>query len=146
MRMGAHTDYGVVTVLYADPVPGLEIVGPSGDWHPVTPERGALVLNLGDLLAEWTNDRWRSTIHRVVPPPADETAQARRRSVAFFLDADYDATIECLPTCCDETVPPRYPPVRAGEHLIAKLMGPRTFVPTTSTVNTAGDRLGALDR
>lgn len=141
MRMGAHTDYGVVTVLHVDRVPGLEIVGPDGDWHPVAPAPNALVLNLGDLLAEWTNDHWRSTIHRVVPPPPDAAGSARRRSVAFFFDADYDATVECLPTCCSTERPARYPPVRAGDHLMAKIMGPRTFAPTTTTVNTAGDRL-----
>ena len=69
MRLGAHTDYGIVTVLYADPVPGLQIVGPDGRWHDVVPEPGALLINLGDITAQWTNDRWRSTIHRVAPPP-----------------------------------------------------------------------------
>ncbi len=77
-RMGAHTDYGVVTVLWADRTPGLEILldgdadaagTPGGIWRPVVPEPGALLVNLGDLTAEWTNDRWRSTLHRVVPPP-----------------------------------------------------------------------------
>ena len=67
-RMGAHTDYGVVTVLWADRTPGLEILGDDGAWHGVVPEPGALLVNLGDLTAEWTNDRWRSTLHRVVPP------------------------------------------------------------------------------
>jgi isopenicillin N synthase-like dioxygenase len=141
MRMGAHTDYGVVTVLYADPVPGLEIVAPDGSWHPVTPSPGALVLNLGDLLAEWTNDRWRSTIHRVVPPPLDSSGGSRRRSVAFFFDANYDAVVECLATCCADDRPARYPPVVAGEHLMAKILGPRRLEPTTATLDTAADRL-----
>jgi isopenicillin N synthase-like dioxygenase len=143
MRMGPHTDYGVVTVLYADPVPGLEIVGPDGDWCPVLPAPGALVLNLGDLLAEWTNDHWRSTIHRVVPPPADASGRSKRRSVAFFFDANYDATVECLPTCCSADRPPRYPAVVAGDHLMAKIMGPRKFERSTATVNTALGRLQA---
>ena len=126
-RMGAHTDYGIVTVLYADQVPGLQIVGPDGDWHGVQPAEGALLVNLGDLLAEWTNDRWRSTLHRVVPPPRHQSGPATRRSVAFFHDGNYDAVIECLPTCCSADHPPRYPPVRAGDHLMAKLLGPRTL-------------------
>jgi len=58
-RMGAHTDYGVVTVLWADRTPGLEILGEDGAWHGVVPEPGALLVNLGDLIAEWNNDRWR---------------------------------------------------------------------------------------
>ena len=143
MRMGAHTDYGIVTVLLADAVPGLQIVGPDGAWHDVVAEPGALLVNLGDLTARWTNDRWRSTVHRVVPPPTDATGAARRRSVALFLDGNYDAVITCLPSCASETEPPRYSPVRAGEHLIDKILGPRTRSPSTGA-NTVGDRLGAV--
>ena len=135
--MGAHTDYGVVTVLWADPTPGLEILGGDGDWHPVVPEPGALLVNLGDLTAEWTNDRWRSTLHRVVP----SAGAARRRSTAFFFDANWDATIACVPTCTDDTHPPKYPTVIAGEHLMAKLMGPRTLQ-RSDAIDTAADRPG----
>jgi len=136
-RMGAHTDYGIVTVLYADPVPGLEIVGPDGVWTPVVPRPDAYLANIGDLLAQWTNDRWRSTIHRVAPPAGG--GPARRRSVAFFHDGNHDAVVECLPTCTSADDPPRYPPVLAGDHLVAKLMGPRTLRPSDST-QTVGDR------
>ena len=144
-RMGAHTDYGIVTVLYADPVPGLEIVGPDGQWHGVVPVEGAFLVNLGDLLAEWTNDRWRSTLHRVVPPPVGDTEPALRRSAAFFHDGNYDALVEVLPTCCSADDPPRYPPVLAGDHLMAKLTAPRNQVVSTAT-DFAGDRLGAVTR
>jgi isopenicillin N synthase-like dioxygenase len=138
-RMGAHTDYGILTVLYADQVPGLQIVGPDGSWHDVLPADRALLVNLGDLLAEWTNDRWRSTLHRVVPPPRLARAPSRRRSVAFFHDGNYDAAVECLPTCCSADNPPKYPAVRAGEHLLAKLVGPRTLT-ASDAISTAGDR------
>ncbi|UDY35464.1 isopenicillin N synthase family dioxygenase [Dermatobacter hominis] len=140
MRMGAHTDYGIVTVLYGDQVPGLEVLGPDGGWHGVVPVDGAYLVNLGDLLAEWTNDRWRSTLHRVVPPPAQTDGPALRRSAAFFLDGDHDALVECLPTCCDDEHPPKYPPVLAGEHLMAKLVGPRTLQASEFEVDTVGDR------
>jgi isopenicillin N synthase-like dioxygenase len=140
LRMGAHTDYGIVTVLYADRVDGLQIVGPDGRWHAVMPAEDALLINLGDLLAEWTNDRWRSTLHRVVPPPRLASDRALRRSVAFFHDGNADALVECLPTCCSPDNPPKYPPVRAGDHLMAKLLGPRTLSPSDAT-STAGDRL-----
>ncbi len=143
LRMGAHTDYGIVTVLYADGVPGLEIVGPDGDWHGVTCLDGALLVNLGDLLAEWTNDRWRSTLHRVVPPNRSVAGRALRRSVAFFHDGNYDAVVECLPTCCSADNPPRYPPTIAGEHLMAKLLGPRTLTSSAAT-DTTGDRIRAV--
>jgi isopenicillin N synthase-like dioxygenase len=137
-RMGAHTDYGMVTVLYAEPVAGLQIVGPDGDWVDVIPADDALVINLGDLTAQWTNDEWRSTVHRVVPPPSG-SGPVVRRSAAFFLDGNWDAVVECLPTCCSASNPPRYPPVTAGDHLIAKLMGPRLLRPSDA-VDTSGDR------
>lgn len=105
----------------------------------MVPEPGCFVLNLGDALAQWTNDRWRSTVHRVVPPPADQPGEFRRRSVAFFHEANYDAVIECLPTCTSPAEPPRYPPITAGEHLLAKLLGPRTLS-TSQAVSTLGDR------
>jgi len=143
-RMGAHTDYGILTVLWADPVPGLQIVGPDGAWHDVVPAPGGLMVNLGDLLARWTNDRWRSTLHRVVPPTGSEGA-ARRRSAAFFHDGNYDTLVKCLPTCTSDDDPPRYQPVRAGEHLLAKLVGPRTLTRSDAD-DTAGDRRPAAAR
>ncbi len=144
MRMGAHTDYGIVTVLYADAVPGLQIMGADGKWADVLPLPGALLVNLGDLLAEWTNDRWTSTLHRVVPPPRTSEGLVRRRSVAFFHDGNHDALVECLPTCVSADNPAKYPPVLAGDHLMAKLMGPRTMTASSATVNTTTNR--AADR
>jgi isopenicillin N synthase-like dioxygenase len=135
MRMGAHSDYGVVTVLYADPVPGLQIMSKGGVWTDIVPDPGALLINLGDMTAEWTNDRWNSTLHRVVPHAN------RRRSFGFFLDANYDKTIECLPSCTDSDHPPKYPPVIAGDHLIAKFLGPRTLTASTGFVDTSAGRL-----
>jgi hypothetical protein len=62
--------------------------------------------------------------------------------VAFFHDGNYDALIECLPTCHGGGNPPKYPAVRAGEHLLAKLLGPRTLT-ASDAVSTAGDRLSS---
>ena len=132
-RMGAHTDYGVLTILYADVVPGLEIVAPSGEWVGVQPEPGCYLVNLGDLLAQWTNDRWRSTLHRVVP------GDHFRRSAAFFHEANADALVEVLPTCVTAEAPARYAPVRAGDHLLAKLRGSRELQPSTAA-STLGER------
>jgi isopenicillin N synthase-like dioxygenase len=137
-RMGAHTDYGIVTVLYAEPVAGLQIVAPDGEWIDVVPGDDALVINLGDLTAQWTNDQWRSTVHRVVPPTGQGDVGVRR-SAAFFLDGNWDAVVECLPTCMSATDPPRYAPVTAGDHLMAKLMGPR-LLRASDAVDTSGDR------
>jgi len=146
-RMGAHTDYGIVTALFGDRVEGLEIVGPDGDWHGVVPEEGAFLVNLGDLLARWTNDRWRSTVHRVVPPPRG-AGPSRRRSAAFFHDGNYDALVECLPTCLEPGEVPKYPPVVAGEHLTAKLLSgrSRSLEPRAGVTDTVGERLEAVTR
>ena len=135
LGMGPHTDYGIVTVLYADQVPGLQILL-DGDWLDVMPNPGCFLVNLGDLTAEWTNDRWQSTLHRVLPPATGE----RRRSVAFFHDGNHDALVECLPTCTSSSNPPKYPPVLAGDHLMAKLLGPRTLQPSTPTIDTSAHR------
>jgi len=137
-RMGAHTDYGIVTVLWAEAVAGLQIVAQDGECIDVIPVEDALVINLGDLTAQWTNDQWRSTVHRVVPPSSHD-GPAVRRSAAFFLDGNWDARIECLPTCRSAANAARYPPVLAGEHLISKLMGPRLLRPSDA-VDTAGER------
>jgi isopenicillin N synthase-like dioxygenase len=124
MRLGAHTDYGILTVLLADDIPGLQ-VRRDERWHDVATPRGTLTCNIGDMLALWTNDRWASTLHRVVPPPGRAQARARRRSVARFLDCEPDRVIECIPSCCGPGNPPRYEPVQAGEWLMAKVLGGR---------------------
>ncbi|WP_067666887.1 isopenicillin N synthase family dioxygenase [Nocardia miyunensis] len=119
--MGAHTDFGILTVLWADRVAGLEVLGPDAVWHSVVPAPGAFLVNLGDAFARWTNDRWRSTLHRVDPPVVDGRIE-RRRSAAFFFDGNHDAVIEPLPG----TVRPgedAYPPITIAAHLQAKLAG-----------------------
>ena len=120
LRAGAHSDYGTLTILRQDDGPGgLEVLAPAGSWIPVPPQRDAFVVNLGDSLARWTNDQWRSTLHRVVVPTGDGGRTARQ-SIAFFHNANWDAVIECLPTCSGPGNPPRYPPVTAGRHLMDK--------------------------
>ena len=124
LGMGAHTDYGIVTVLWADRVPGLEIHGADGRWHPVLPASGALLVNLGDALARWTNEEWISTLHRVAAPRVGGTL-VPRRSAAYFHDGNVDAVIEPLHGCVTAGKPARYQPVTVGEHLAAKLAGSR---------------------
>ena len=135
MRMGAHTDYGILTVLVADDVAGLQVFR-DGVWHDVATPRGAFVCNLGDMLARWTNDRWISTLHRVVPPSQSAAGPVRRRSIARFLDCPPDLVVETIPSCIDDAHPARYEPVNAGEWLRAKIMGSRglqlTDLPLTS--------------
>jgi isopenicillin N synthase-like dioxygenase len=80
---------------------------------------GTFIINLGDLMAQWTNDRWVSTMHRVVNPPRDLKTGTRRQSLIFFHQPNYDAVIECLPTCADGRA--KYAPITSGEHLHAKV-------------------------
>ncbi len=125
--MGEHTDYGIVTVLWADQVRGLQVLGSDGGWHDVMPADGALLINLGDLMARWTNERWMSTLHRVKPPIVDGRIE-RRRSAAYFHDGNIDALIETLPTCRDADGGSSYDAITVGEHIRAKLAGSRAGV------------------
>jgi isopenicillin N synthase-like dioxygenase len=122
LRAGAHTDYGTLTLLLQDDAPGgLEVLDPRTEqWTAVPAVPGAFVVNLGDLMARWTNDRWRSTLHRVVNPPTDGTGSTRRQSIALFHNANYHAVVECLPTCLAPGETPRHEPVEAGPHLMSK--------------------------
>jgi isopenicillin N synthase-like dioxygenase len=122
--MGEHTDYGIVTVLWADAVPGLQVLSPDGQWQDVTPAAGALLVNLGDLTARWTNERWLSTLHRVKPPIL-EGAITRRRSAAFFHDGNVDAVISAIESCIPAGDVATYLPIAVGDHLRAKLDGSR---------------------
>jgi len=131
--MGEHTDFGIVTVLWADQVAGLQVLGRDRRWHDVEPADDALLVNLGDLTARLTNDRWSSTLHRVKPPVVGGTIK-RRRSAAFFHDGNPDAVIETLPSHVDEQC---YEPVTVREHIKAKLSGSRQGKKNTAAVREA---------
>lgn len=121
LRCGAHSDYGTLTILHIDDAPGgLQVFTPAGQWVDVHPVPGSLVVNLGDLMMHWTNDRWRSTLHRVANPPRDAVLGTRRQSIVFFHQPNYDALITCLPSCCSDEEPAKYPPITSGEHRRAK--------------------------
>jgi isopenicillin N synthase-like dioxygenase len=121
IRSGAHTDFGTLTLLMTEDRPGgLQVMGADNEWHDVKPLPGAYIVNLGDMMAQWTNDQWRSTLHRVVNPPLDAGDAARRLSIVFFHSPNYDTLIECIPSCTDSAHPPHYLPVQAGAHLIQK--------------------------
>jgi isopenicillin N synthase-like dioxygenase len=128
--MGEHTDFGFVTVLWADQVEGLQVLGADGAWHDVMPADGALLVNLGDIAARVTNDEWMSTLHRVKPPVVDGSIK-RRRSAAFFHDWNADATIQTLPSLLGDGAEQRYEPVTVADHIAAKLRGSRAGVKNT---------------
>ncbi len=116
---GAHTDFGGLTILLQDDNGGLQVMGQDG-WIEAPPVPGAYVVNLGDMIARWTNDRYRSTLHRVINRSGNE-----RYSIPFFYSGNPDHEVRCLPTCLAEGEQPKYPPVRVQDHLRA--MYARTY-------------------
>jgi isopenicillin N synthase-like dioxygenase len=129
LRMGPHSDYTTYTLLLADPVPGLQIVDGDGAWRDVVPSPGNLLMNVGDLLAMWTNDAWPSTLHRVVPMSLG--GAPRRRSVAWFHYPDPDVVVAPLARFVGDGGP-HYEPVRVDDHLRGKLAAPKTGAAPTS--------------
>jgi isopenicillin N synthase-like dioxygenase len=120
-RSGTHTDFGSITLLLAEDKPGgLQVADLEGNWHDVSPIPGTYIVNVGDLMAQWTNDRWCSTLHRVVNPPAEDWRNSDRVSIAFFHQPNFDARIEAIPTCLGDRGS-KYPVVTSGEHLRSKL-------------------------
>ncbi len=115
IRAGAHTDFGAFTILMGEDEPGgLQVQDADGRWYDVATTPDAFVVNVGDLLQRWTNDVWTSNFHRVVNPPAEIGATARRISIGFFHQPNYDAVVECLPTCRNADRPALYRPVTSG--------------------------------
>jgi isopenicillin N synthase-like dioxygenase len=128
MRASAHTDYGSMTIVRADSaLGGLQVRNQLGEWVDVPYVEDGFVVNIGDLMMLWTNDRWISTLHRVVNPPADSESDNRRQSLVFFHQPNYDALIECLPGCLAEGQQARHAPVTSGDHLLSKFVKQTTF-------------------
>ena len=111
---GAHTDWGALTLLAQDDAGGLQVQDRSGAWLDVPPVPGALVINIGDMMQRWTNDRWPSTLHRVI----NRHSGRDRWSIAYFFDLDAESSIAPLPSCVSADRPAKYGPITAGEHLI----------------------------
>lgn len=132
--VGAHTDFGALTLLLQDEgeyfgvcmllrsmlkfaVGGLEVLHkPTGTWHHVPPVKGAYVCNIGDLMQRWTNNRYKSTMHRVISPLSGKD----RYSCAFFNDGALDTIIECLPTCLKPGEKPAYEPLKVEKHIVER--------------------------
>ena len=120
LACGAHSDWGMLTLLATDDQPGLQLWerqpgadAEAGRWLSVQPMPGAFIVNLGDLLERWTNGRYRSTLHRVV-----NTTSRPRYSIPLFWEPNYDCVVDCLASCVDEQHPLRYAePVTAGRYL-----------------------------
>jgi len=130
IRAGAHSDYGAFTILRTEHAAGgLQVVRRGGSWIDVPHVEDGFIVNIGDLLMRWTNDRWVSTLHRVVNPPESVRANATRMSVAFFEVPNHDVEVRCFESCTGPDNPPRYRPTTAGAHWRAKILAARGKAP-----------------
>lgn len=116
IRASAHTDYGTITILRSGG-PGLQVSKDkeTPSWHDVPSLDDVFIINLGDLMRRWTNNKWQSTLHRVINPP-EGSGWGRRQSIAFFHNVNPDAIVSTL--IQDEA--PSYPPIVAGQFLLEK--------------------------
>ena len=120
MRAGAHTDFGSLTILLTEmDSSGLQVLDFNNEWVDIPSRPGQFVVNIGDLMAQWTNDRFVSTLHRVCNPNIGDRSD--RLSIAFIQQPNYDAVIECIPTCLRLGEKPRYRPTTSGAHRRRKL-------------------------
>lgn len=112
-----HTDSGALTVLLQDSQPGLQVLH-DGHWHLIQPRENALVVNIGDIVQVWSNDRYRAPLHRVLAH-----ATMPRYSAPYFYNPSYATMYAPLPGVCDAANPPRYRPVNWGEFRAARAAG-----------------------
>ena len=120
VRAAPHGDINTITLLLGAEEAGLELLSRRGEWIPVSPPPGALAVNIGDMLSRLTNDRLRSTIHRVVNPQG-EASRRSRFSMPFFLHFRPDFVIETLPQCVDADHPDQYEPLSSHDFLMQRL-------------------------
>ncbi|TMW95359.1 hypothetical protein EJD97_009010, partial [Solanum chilense] len=115
LRPMHYPDYGMITILITDGVPGLQvcrdILQKPQIWEDVPQLNGGFIVNVGDMMERWTNCLFKSIYHRVTKP------EQERYSVAMFFDPSPDCVVECLKSCCSESSPPRFPPVRVADYL-----------------------------
>ncbi|MBD8094598.1 isopenicillin N synthase family oxygenase [Pseudomonas fluorescens] len=113
---GAHTDFGALTLLLQDNVGGLQVKAIDSDqWIEAPPIEGSYVVNLGDMINRWTNDRYHSNVHRVINLSGRE-----RYSVPFFFTGNMNTLVECLPTCLGSAGIAKYPPVTIEQHFMER--------------------------
>ncbi|GMH36874.1 hypothetical protein BSKO_04747 [Bryopsis sp. KO-2023] len=113
---GPHKDCGLATILATNDVPGLQ-VEIEGVWTDIPPIPGAFMIVIGDLLERWTNDKFKSVLHRVITVEGKE-----RYTAAFFYEPTFDTLVEVIPSCCDGQ-PPKHPPIMSGQHILQKAVG-----------------------
>jgi isopenicillin N synthase-like dioxygenase len=126
--IGAHTDYGFLTILSQDSVGGLQVRNRVGDWVSAPPVENTFIINIGDLVQTLTNGRYPSTVHRVV-----NTTGAERYSIPFFIDLDFDAVVEPLPTCVTAENPAKFTPITCGEYKYQRFVDVRAHLKDTAS-------------
>jgi isopenicillin N synthase-like dioxygenase len=128
LRAGAHSDYGSLTIVRAEDKPGgLQVCNKAGEWVTVPIAPNSFVVNIGDLMMQWTNDEWVSTLHRVANPPREKAGDSLRQSLVFFHQPNYDAMVSCLPGVLAPGAVPKYEPISSGDHLRNKFVKQTTF-------------------
>jgi isopenicillin N synthase-like dioxygenase len=110
--LAPHSDTSFMTLLVQNKIPGLSIRLPNGHWIDAPALPGSFLVNGGDLLRRWTNDRFLATPHRVINKSGRE-----RYAIPFFLDCNVDYRMQCLPTCQSEANPSKYEPITYSEYL-----------------------------
>ncbi|KAM7219854.1 hypothetical protein V8F06_004709 [Rhypophila decipiens] len=123
VRAGEHSDYGSITLLFQDERGGLQVKSPNGQFVDATPIEGTCVVNAGDLLARWSNDTIKSTIHRVVEPPSktDGDIHPPRYSIAYFCNPNSKAYIEAIPGTYATEAEKKYHGINSGQYLVQRL-------------------------
>ncbi|SCY05105.1 Isopenicillin N synthase [Nonlabens sp. Hel1_33_55] len=121
VRAGAHGDINLITLLMGASAPGLQVQRRDGEWLDAIAQEDELVINVGDMLQRHTNNKLRSTIHRVVNPPRDQW-HTHRYSIPFFLHPRSDMKLDCLDECVDEDHPKQYEDITAGDFLHQRLV------------------------
>lgn len=122
VRSGEHVDSGMLTILNIDGAPGgLQVKLTSGEWVDVPYMGNSFVINIGDTMMRWTNGRYVSTLHRVVNPPIEALGRDTQRiSIPYFSQPNYDAVIECIPSCIGDAGERKFEPITSGEILATK--------------------------
>jgi isopenicillin N synthase-like dioxygenase len=120
VRAGAHEDINLITLLIGASADGLEVLTRDGDWHPIKAQADDIVVNVGDMLQRLTNNKLKSTTHRVVNPPR-ELMSTSRYSVPFFLHPRSEMSLACLDSCINNENPKAYDDYTAGQYLDERL-------------------------
>ena len=119
---GAHTDFGGLTLLLQDHNGGLQVWDRKQEyWIDAKPVKGSFIVNLGDMISRWTNDKYQSTLHRVINKSGKE-----RYSMPFFFTGNPEHIVSCIPTCLDPNESPKYPPISVEQHM--RNMYKKTYV------------------